>query len=182
MKLKKNGEVSHQGEGGGVGATKKNSVDLDMLERLAALGLTDKQLGQVFRVTEQTIQNWKKDPEFLLSLKNGKNFADSMVERSLFERAMGYSHDSEEIHIIRGKVTRVKIIKHYPPDVVAQIFWLKNRQSATWRDRREYDEGETNYITNIIGSFNRNGKKSLTENDKNRIGEIRGVLAQGLSA
>src|SRR3990167_6903490 len=111
MKLKKNGEISHQGEGGGAGVTKKDSIDLDMLETLAALGLTDKQIGRVFRVTEQTIQNWKKDPEFLLSLKRGKDCADKMVERSLWERAMGDSHESEEILIIRNKIKRVPIIK-----------------------------------------------------------------------
>jgi hypothetical protein len=31
-------------------------------------------------------------------------------------------------------VTRVPIVEHVPPDVTAQIFWLKNRDPAHWRD------------------------------------------------
>ena len=119
----------------------KDEIDMGMLERLVSFGLTDVDIARIFRVNECTINRWKKDPKVMQALKKGKDVADAQVERSLFERAMGYSHTSEEIHVIKGQVVRVPIIKHYPPDTVAQIFWLKNRQSGQWRDRQEVEHG-----------------------------------------
>jgi hypothetical protein len=66
----------------------------------------------------------------------GKEEADARVERSLYMRAVGYSYDAEKIFCDKnGKVTRVPYREHVPPDVTAQIFWLKNRDPAHWRER-----------------------------------------------
>ena len=54
------------------------------------------------------------------------------VERSLYSRAVGYSFNSEKIFCNKdGEVTRVPIVEHVPPDVTAQIFWLKNRKPTS---------------------------------------------------
>jgi hypothetical protein len=39
----------------------------------------------------------------------------------LYQRALGYDHNG----------------KHYPADVTACIFWLKNRRPGEWRDRQD---------------------------------------------
>ena len=105
-------------------------------EQLIALGATDMELANFFKVTSRTIENWKlRHPEFFQTLKVAKDKADERVERRLWERAMGYSHLSEKLFCSRGKVIRVEIVEHYPPDTTACIFWLKNRQPGRWRDR-----------------------------------------------
>jgi hypothetical protein len=38
-----------------------------------------------------------------------------------------------------GNVTKVPYQEHVPPDVTAQIFWLKNRDPAHWRDAWQVD-------------------------------------------
>ncbi|SRR6266487_2271400 len=104
------------------------------------LGATDDDLARHFEVSVDTITEWKKvHPEFSASIKEGKDEADSNVGRRLYERAMGFEHDSEEIKVVGGKVERVKVRKIYPPDTVAAIFWLKNRQKLNWRDKHEVD-------------------------------------------
>jgi hypothetical protein len=109
-------------------------------EKLCKLGATDKDLADFFEVDESTINNWKiAHPEFLESIRAGKVLADANVADSLYQRAMGFEHDSEEIKIINGAVERVPIRKIYPPDTVAAIFWLKNRQKDKWRDKTETD-------------------------------------------
>ena len=105
---------------------------------LAEKGLTDKEIAQVFSVEEKTINNWKKAfPEFLQALKKGKEISDDAVEKSLFERATGYSVPEVHISNYQGKITKTPVIKHYPPDPTSMIFWLKNRRPAQWRDRQE---------------------------------------------
>lgn len=114
--------------------------------KLSLLGLTDKELGDYFECCEATINNWKKRyPEFLASIKRGKESADSKVASRLYQRALGFEHDSEEIKVVsRGEgmgseVERVPVRKIYPPDTTAAIFWLKNRQPKFWRDKQEVE-------------------------------------------
>lgn len=112
----------------------------DIVIRLAKYGLTDKQMAEVIGVTEQTVNNWKKaNPSFFESLKSEKEIADAKVERSLFERATGYSHAEDKIFNDNGQPLVVPTIKHYPPDTTAAIFWLKNRKPAEWRDRQDIE-------------------------------------------
>jgi len=129
--------MGDNGKHAGGRPSKKNTLDLDRLVELASTGMTDVQLGAVYGVTEKTINEWKKDEKVSLALKKGKDLSDSKVERSLFERALGYTHPEEKIFIHNGKIIRADTVKHYPPEVAACIFWLKNRKRLVWRDRIE---------------------------------------------
>lgn len=115
-------------------------------EKLCKLGATDNELADFFEVTEQTINNWKNEhPQFFESIKKGKTLADAEVAERLYQRAMGFEHDSEEIKVVANgngegsSIERVPVRKIYPPDTVAAIFWLKNRQKEKWRDKSEID-------------------------------------------
>lgn len=113
-----------------------------MVERLCKLGLTDAELAAAFDVSETTINTWKHDHlEFFEALKRGKTFADAEVADKLFKRATGYSHQAVKIvaNANTGQEHIVPYTEHYPPDTTACIFWLKNRQSAKWRDKVEQD-------------------------------------------
>ena len=68
-----------------------------------------------------------------LKLSNGR--ALTRVERSLYERANGYSYDAVKIFMPAG--AKQPIVVHYtehcPPDVGAAFIWLKNRDPQHWR-------------------------------------------------
>ena len=109
---------------------------IDQARKLCKLGATDRELADFFDVSEKTLNNWKlENEEFLQSLKIGKDDADNRVERSLFARATGYEHPDTDIRVIEGKIVETQIIKRYPPDTTAAIFWLKNRKREEWRDK-----------------------------------------------
>lgn len=120
-------------------------------EKLCALGATDEDLADFFEVSIRTIANWKTQHEdFLHALKGGKAQADDRVERSLYQRAVGYSFDSEKVFNNRGEIVRAKTREHCPPDVTAQIFWLKNRRPEDWRDKQEHEVKGQMVMTPII--------------------------------
>lgn len=121
--------------------TKYRKEYCDQAAQLCALGATDVQLAAFFKVSEVTINAWKKtQPDFLKSLKGAKDNLDSKVERSLFERAMGFAHTDTKFATHDGMITDTKeFMKHYPPDVTAMIFWLKNRQPDKWRDKIDHE-------------------------------------------
>lgn len=101
-------------------------------------GATDQELADYFGVDVRTLYRWKNtQPEFRQALKAGKEAADDRVERSLFERALGYERDEVDIRVVAGEVVQTPIRKFYPPDTTAAIFWLKNRKPAEWREKVE---------------------------------------------
>jgi len=100
------------------------------------LGATDVQLAEYFGVVEATIHNWKHDhPEFLESIKAGKEDADAKVAQATYHRALGFEHTTTDTKVDDDGVETTKdTIKYYPPEVKAQIFWLRNRQRKNWPD------------------------------------------------
>lgn len=109
----------------------------NQVKKLCRLGATDKELADFFSVTVTTLNTWKiRHREFLASLKEGKSQADAEVADRLYKRACGYSHPDTKFATFEGEITDTKeFTKHYPPDTIACIFWLKNRRPDLWRDR-----------------------------------------------
>lgn len=118
----------------------------EQARKLCLLGAIDRELADFFGVEEQTINNWKQaHPSFFESIRAGKAYADSNVADRLYQRAMGFEHDSEEIKVVSNgsgdgsSIERVPTRKIYPPDTAAAIFWLKNRQKDKWSDRTQQE-------------------------------------------
>jgi hypothetical protein len=122
--------------------SKINSINLEQVKILYLSGWSDKQVSDFFDINEETLNAWKKKyPELAKSLKDWKKEADTKVERSLYERAIGYQHEEDKIFCENGKVTIVPTIHHYPPDATSMIFWLKNRQPEQWKDKADMEFG-----------------------------------------
>lgn len=122
------------------------------VQKLTELGATDEDIAVFFDVAERTVHNWRNsDPKFQAASDTGKAVADTKVERSLFERATGYSHPEEKVFCNKdGEVTRVDTTKHYAPDTTACIFWLKNRKPKEWRDRTEVDATVRHSLESLV--------------------------------
>lgn len=121
---------------------------VDKAYKLCLLGATDKQMADIFGVAESTFNLWKKEhKEFSESLKRGKHEADAIIAESLYNRAKGYSHADVHISNYQGQVTLTPIIKHYPPDTTAAIFWLKNRKTDQWRDKQDVEHSGSVGVT-----------------------------------
>lgn len=103
-------------------------------------GKTDKQVAKILGISVRSIVYWRaKHPSFKAALAESKSIADDMVEASLFQRAIGYTHPEEKVFQFEGSVVTHKTQKHYPPDTQAAQFWLKNRRPKKWREKNETD-------------------------------------------
>lgn len=127
----------------------------EQARKLCVLGATDADLADFWGVTVATLTNWKKvHPEFFASLKRGKIQADAEVADSLYQRAVGYSHKAVKIMQHDGASFEHGFVEHYPPDVAAAIFWLKNRQAGRWRNdqtvSQEVNKGTLNIPDEIM--------------------------------
>lgn len=110
---------------------------LILIEGWARDGLTNEQIAENMGVSRTTLYNWgNKDVNIMNALKQGKEVVDRQVENALFKNAVGFHYEEETVTNSGAVVTTKKYSK---PNVTAQIFWLKNRKSATWRDKTEQD-------------------------------------------
>jgi transcriptional regulator with XRE-family HTH domain len=86
---------------------------------LAQEGKTEDEIAERLGVNRSTLVEWKnKYPEFSNAMKSNKEEADSVVEQSLYRKA------------VQG-------------DVIACRYWLSNRQPAKWREKQEVEQSGT---------------------------------------
>ena len=137
-----------------------------LIEGWARDGLTEEQIAHNMGVSYSSLKNWKNEHlAILTALKKGKEVVDREVENALLKRAKGYTA-TEQVVTSRKVVEykdgkRIKEIsepcvieveKHYPPDVTADIFWLKNRKPEQWRDKQNVEvngEGRVMIVDSI---------------------------------
>ncbi|MDX9785830.1 MAG: hypothetical protein RBT11_03555 [Desulfobacterales bacterium] len=100
-------------------------------------------MARLFGVCRTAVQTWaRENSEFLSAIKRGRDKYDSeVVEKALLKRANGYQFTETTLESDKtGKMVITKLVrKQMVPDVTAQIFWLKNRNPARWRDAKYID-------------------------------------------
>lgn len=131
-------EFSEPGTHPGGRPTKYKAEYAIQAAKLCALGATNAHLADFFSVSTRTIDRWQAEHiEFNTSVKEAKETADARVERGLYQRAVGYSHDAVKIFMPAGATEPVyaNYREQLPPDPSSAIFWLKNRRPDEWRDK-----------------------------------------------
>lgn len=110
----------------------------EIVTNYCLMGATNEELARFLKVSISTIDKWlREEPAFSSAVSEGKEIADAKVTRSLYHRALGYSHDAVKIMSVDKEVVEVPYTEHYPPDTAAAQFWLKNRRKQDWRDKQD---------------------------------------------
>lgn len=116
---------------------------LTLLEGWARDGLTEVQIARKMRIGERTLTDWKtRFPAILAALKKGKEVVDIEVENALLKRALGYEYTETMVEESEDGFKTRRTKKFIPPDVTAQIFWLKNRRPEVWREKQVVEVSE----------------------------------------
>lgn len=119
------------------------------IEGWAREGLVEKQICQNIGISERTFSTWKERfPAITSALKKGKAPVDFKVENALLKSALGHKETIrkpikvkiEKQQVGKGKIVeeRIEYVEeeiYIPPQVTAQIFWLKNRKPERWKDK-----------------------------------------------
>lgn len=132
--------------------------------RYCELGATDFELAKIFGVDTLTIYRWKNTyPDFCKAVQVGKEHADERVARSFFNRAVGYSFESEKVFQHQGAIIRATTVEHVPPDPGAALNWLKNRRPKEWRERKEVEHTVTLSLADLVTMSYREDLPALPE-------------------
>lgn len=149
---------------------RKNAYEEKILPKLALIegwardGLTNEQIAKNLGISRTTFQKYAKDENELSEhLKRGKEISDYMVENELFKKATGFTQKEKRLFKIKeveyenGKRKREKerieekeVDVYYPPELGAQVFWLKNRRPNKWRDKQEVHHEADENTTGVV--------------------------------
>ena len=131
------------------GGRKKIVLDLEQVENLASRGLGTTQIARAMGVSWNTIdRNRKRSVDFEDAIKRGKAKGLAQVTNSLFTSATD------------GNVT-------------AQIFYLKNQDAKTWKDRVENVHATINLNDVLTGAKERIGDSMATINKPKVINAVK---------
>lgn len=122
--------------------------------KLCSLGATDQEIADFFEIDVRTVYRWKHDhDEFCQAIKSAKEAADERVERSLYQRAIGYEQKEVKIFMPSGAEAPVyaPFTAKVAPDTTAAIFWLKNRRAGEWRDKSEVEHNVGKDLAEWLG-------------------------------
>ena len=150
---------------------------LTKIQGWARDGLIEKQIAKNMGVAESTLRNWKNAfPEIAEALRKGKEVVDREVENALFKSALGFMQKVKKPVRIReveydpksGKKIResekwvqVEEEVYIPPQVTAQIFWLKNRKPDQWREKNDLTLTPSNGVLESLMELHKNGDSKV---------------------
>ena len=117
-------------------------------------GMGRKQIVETLGMSDETFNKWMhKYPDFKKAVQEGRKPIDENVVNALYKSAIGYEYyeiqyepkkltakEREEAEdngrYPKNKLVKTKVVKkRMYPNVIAQIFWLKNRLPEMWRDK-----------------------------------------------
>lgn len=143
----------------------QNENNISVLTAWARAGLTDEQIAKSIGVSRSTLSEWKKKHETIReALSTGKEFADRMVENSLFKMTQGYTmnvkkafkvkkieyDDTGKKKVEKEELQYAEETEYVSPDIKAIMFWLKNRKPDIWREKIVDKEGDEGGNTGVV--------------------------------
>jgi hypothetical protein len=148
-------------------------VNMPVVKLLAETGHTDQFLCKVLGIHIGTLNAWvKRYPDFKRAFTNWKKVACEQVEKSLFEHAVGFEYEREQVFVNKIKqvryeenedggrpvrvetekvvATKVPIKVVEPPDFQSAKFFLINQKGNEWKDKTEALHDVTGTLADAI--------------------------------
>jgi len=137
-------------------------------------GATNKDVASRLGISMTTFKKAMVEfPDLKDLLKGSKEIVDVQVENALLKRALGYEYEEVTTEYEAGtkldaegnpkpRIKRRTVIKKFiPPDTTAQIYWLKNRKPAEWREKVQGDTNNT--LNQLVINCSENAKGLIEE-------------------
>jgi hypothetical protein len=108
----------------------------DQARQAYELGACDEDVARLFDVDISTFYRWRhRHADFAAACVIGKEHADSRVEASLYQRAVGYEYTAERSYMFSTWTDPViaRFTRRMHADPWIGLQWLRIRQRDAWR-------------------------------------------------
>lgn len=110
-------------------------VTSGVIERLALLGLPDKEICASLDVEMMVFNMWKEAfPEVKEALKKSREDTDCRVAEALLKLCIGYEEEDLKLFHNKGEVIEHYYLKKYQPSMSAIKLWLETKQKGIWNN------------------------------------------------
>lgn len=109
---------------------------IEQAEEMAKIGLPDKDIALILGVNRDTVADWQEShPEFSAAIARGRAIGHKSMTKAAFDCGVGYEREEEVVSIDKktGVIYKEKVIKYYPPNPIAQHYYLGNRHKDWWK-------------------------------------------------
>jgi transposase-like protein len=128
------------GNPGGGRKPKFKPAFIGVARKACERGFTDQEVADLLGINASTLYRWRVEyPHFARAVRLGKEIADARVERSLYERAVGYSFEAQKAVMTRRGQEILRWREHLPPDTGAAMAYLRNRRPDLWRNTIKHE-------------------------------------------
>ncbi|WP_333684501.1 helix-turn-helix domain-containing protein [Enterocloster lavalensis] len=142
-----------------------NEDRLNVLAAWARAGKTDEEIAKAIGISRSTLAEWKKHHESIrTALSIGREYADRLVENSLYKIALGYTVTEKKAFKLRKieydelgkKKSEEEVLeyadetRHISGDLRAIAFWLKNHKPESWSDKGIKPEADETAVAGTI--------------------------------
>lgn len=122
--------------------SKIDDIDLEWVQRLAAGGLTKKEIAGACGIAVSTLMDYQnRYPEFLEAIERGRARDIADIENALHKAAKGYAVVEEKLQYDTqvGKWARETYIRQSDPDVKAALAILQHAETGSWKPKTDVE-------------------------------------------
>jgi hypothetical protein len=135
---------------------------LDSVCGWAKQGSTDEEISKMLGIGLTLYYEWKKKkPKFKEAIKKGKEVSNGELLNSAFTQSTGFFYKEQQAFKVKDykridgelkQIERLEVVeveRYNPPNPTMNIFMLKNRLPAEYKDKQEISAVNTNINTDI---------------------------------
>lgn len=128
-------------------------------------------------ISQQSFQKWRKESDAIRKAMDvAIEICNSNVEKSLYQKAIGYYYYEEIEELIEGEMRLTRRCKRYmPPDTKAILAWLYNKMPNQYRCIQEPLE-ETQYVDTIKNILI--GMRDVANTGEERIVDVESIPSE----
>lgn len=120
--------------------SKIDDIDLEWVQRLAAGGLTKREIAEAVGIGVSTLSVYQSEyPDFLAAIERGRARDIQDIEDALHRAAKGFTFVEEKVQYDTqiGKWARTTGIKQAVPDTKAGLAILQHAETGSWKPKTE---------------------------------------------
>ena len=146
------GNQNAKGNRGGTGRPAVYNSRMPAIVRgLRERGATAFEIAETLGISQSTLRMWKaRYVEFCDALDVSNETMVKIARRGLFERAAGYTYESEKVFQFQGQIIRAKTTEHVPPDPSAALRILERLDPEQWKERTEVEGKGTFSLADLV--------------------------------
>jgi len=124
----------------------------ELARKFCLPGTTGQERTDGIEVDRRAIEDWLRTrPGFAGGVRCGRDVANALATRRLFDRAMGCGYEATKLAMVKGEAVTGRYTVNLPPDTRACVAWLRDCRRSRRRMARPEPEEQGDRLDEAAG-------------------------------